>query len=140
MTFTVKELRDRVNNDFNGYEDPETGDWVDPDENEERLIERLSYPWGKDKDGIEVKPFGVFTTVARWGGEGQGDEAGMVIQHVESGRQFHVGAYYASYDGTYWGDAEWTEVEPIVVTVTRYKNIDKGNIHPEPTIDGTLEV
>lgn len=131
MTFTVEDLKAGVEGQY------ESDDY---EQDEDSLYDRLSFPWGEDKEnGIDIANFGKFKTPHKWGGEGQGDEAGFVIQHVESGRLFHCGAYYASYDGTNWDYAEWSEVVPVTQTVTRFKDIKKATIHPEPTIDGTLD-
>jgi len=52
------------------------------------------------------------------GGEGQGDEY-YYIYEVD-GKTYKLDAYYASWDGVYWSDAELFEVKPVEVKVTKW--------------------
>ena len=52
------------------------------------------------------------------GGEGQGDQY-YYIYEVD-GKTYKLDAYYASWDGVYWSDAELFEVKPVEVKVIEW--------------------
>jgi hypothetical protein len=52
------------------------------------------------------------------GGEGQGDEYYYVYE--VDGKTYKLEAYYASWDGVYWDDAELFEVKPKEVKVIQW--------------------
>ncbi len=84
--------------------------------------------WGKTELSL-----GVFESVQRWGGEGEGEDAGYIVKHEESGRLFRVEGYYASYDGYSWESADLSEVVETTVTVSRYKDVNSDQVYINPT-------
>lgn len=67
------------------------------------------------------------------GNLGDGHEAWVLFEHVESGRFFRLGGYYSS-----WGSGEmddWVEVVPAQVTVVRYADInDHSKVFDNPAV------
>jgi hypothetical protein len=58
-----------------------------------------------------------------FGGEGKGDEYYYVwsITTKDGTQYFKVDAYYSSWNGTHWDDAELTEVEPVEVVKREWR-------------------
>ena len=54
------------------------------------------------------------------GGEGEGEYAHVVVEHLPSGRFLKITGSYYSYDGFNWEDCDWVEVKPTQVMVTKY--------------------
>lgn len=80
---------------------------------EDRIRDLLGWHNGE----VEI-PAGTAKYVAEFGGEGQGDTVWVVFE--VNGQYFQVFGSYASWDGEYWYGAKVIEVEPQLVTVTRY--------------------
>lgn len=80
--------------------------------------------WGNPWGSIHANDFDVIpglenmSFVESFGGEGEGDSAGVVFKVGD--QLFQVDAYYASYDGFTW-DSEPYEVEAYEKTETAYR-------------------
>lgn len=74
--------------------------------------------WGGGKQPIELADGITFQGISAFGGEGEGDSIGATFKIND--RYFSIGGYHASHDGTYPEVWEWTEVEPVEVTETKY--------------------
>lgn len=100
---------------MNCYYDLDTVDDVTPNNLEEEINEYYDGSlFGKDNT------YGV-SLVEQYGGEGQGEDYWFVLKVGD--RHIKFDGYYQSYDGCYveWDDAKF--VEPVQVTVTKWKEI-----------------
>lgn len=59
--------------------------------------------------------------VESWGGEGEGDSIGYVLQFGD--RYVSVNGYYNSWDGADYDDADIVEVVPVQKVVTVYERL-----------------
>lgn len=75
-------------------------------------------PESIEKDGVDT-PFGKMFLAEEWGGEGQGESAGFIVEIAD--RFFRHKGFYSSWNGTDWDYHEWEEVLPYKVEVTKYK-------------------
>lgn len=64
---------------------------------------------------------------------GDGKEAWVMWEHVDSGRLFRRGGYYSSWGESGWDD-EIVEVVPAEVKVQRYRPIDGGKPFDYPAV------
>lgn len=81
---------------------------------------------------LYIDGFGTFENVKYWD-EGDGRECGVVLKHLESGRYFAKLGTYSSWDSSYW-DGDLVELEPVQVTVTKFKNKANGRIWSSPEL------
>lgn len=102
MTFTVNDFIDAVRAHTDNVQD-------------------LRYDWKDNGFNLNV---GLVKVDSAWGDEGEGEEAGFTLRHVESGRLFLLQGYYASYDVFYFDEFDFQEVEKKPVTVYRYLSLD----------------
>lgn len=139
-TFTTEEVlaafdRHSYNpDDYNGhpYEEELEGEYyylgqfVDWDE----LADDLADSWHYDDDenyvndgpkGGEIEGLGWVSIPENFGGEGMGDDRWVVFYIEATGQYFKKSGYYASYDGTNWGDGDFAVVSPKEKVVTVYE-------------------
>ena len=130
---TFDELRiilDEINNDEDGYEfwcrvaGAELGGEFDKFKfiRGKRYLDNKVTVDGEDFDYKALNEWldKTYTEIEFEGGEGEGEYAHVVVQHLESGRYLKlVGSYY-SYDGFNCSGCEWFEVKPVEVTVVKY--------------------
>lgn len=82
--------------------------------------------------GDKKTPWGVYTPVA--GSDysyGDGHEMGFVVE--VAGRYFHASGTYTSWDGSEYDN--FVEVEPVEVTVRRYRTLDSKVAFDDPVIN-----
>ncbi len=97
-------------------------DWLDEDE--EAYISELSY-------GANETPWGVGECITETEfSHGDGHETGFVFE--VGGKLFRISGTYSSWDSTEFDSI--VEVEPVQVTVTRFKAVGQGTIFEEPSI------
>lgn len=60
--------------------------------------------------------------IEEWGGEGQGDSAGFIMKFGD--RFVKVDAYYNSWEGTNYDEAEITEVKPVEKVIVVYESVE----------------
>lgn len=84
-------------------------------------------------EGVTLQGFGTFEVI-NTGNLGDGHEAWSVLRHNESGRLFRRSGYYSSWDGGDW-DGDLVEVEPVQVTVTRFKPLDEDKPFSCPVLN-----
>ena len=76
-------------------------------------------------EGVDIPGVGHVSREAQHGGEGEGDQAWVVlrIEHEDGQTKYYrKDGYYASFDGMYF-DADFTEVTPTPKTITVYKAV-----------------
>ena len=97
-------------------------------------VEIVDEPVGEDfyNEPDTIPGIGHFEQVTG-GNLGDGQPMWSVIRHKESGRTFIKWGYYSSWDASDF-DGELVEVEPVQVTVTRYKNVKDGTVYTDPTL------
>lgn len=81
------------------------------------------WAWENSLEGTRVEGLGQVTTVEQFGGEGQGDQAWVVIKiKFDDGTEkyYRKDGYHASHDGTYF-DGDFDEVTPQQKVVTVYE-------------------
>ena len=81
-------------------------------------------------EGGFVANFGYFKPVGSWN-LGDGHERGVVFEHQGTGRFFRKTGWYSSWDSGDW-DGDMEEVEPVQVTITRYKSKSSGEVYEYP--------
>jgi len=118
MSFTLAEIKSAIDQ----YE-------VDREENEdtpfaETLIEGdWSLPRDQRKQEVELPGIGTAVYVdAKSGAEGGGEDIWVVFKIGE--RFFRLNGYYASYDGSNWGESGLDEVTPKEKVVTVFETVD----------------
>lgn len=84
-----------------------------------------AYDWDSSRETV-IPGLGRVTTAQQFGGEGQGDQAWIVVKVVMENplggvvRYFRKDGWHASHDGTYY-DGDFREVQPFERTVTVYE-------------------
>jgi len=68
------------------------------------------------------------------GNLGDGHEAWVLFEHVESGRLFRKEGWYSSWDDGGFDEGKLEEVAPAEVKVVRYKSIKSGTIFDNPAV------
>lgn len=116
MTFTTNDFSDAIEKYL---------------EDNDEYFNELGDDW-KD-EGYET-PLGLVKVVTSWGGEGEGEYCGFVLEHVDSGRQFLITGYYQSYDGVEYSSHDFTEVEQVKVEVLRFKDTNSKKVFKYPVL------
>jgi hypothetical protein len=75
-----------------------------------------------DVEALEAR-LGKMDNVYHYGGEGQGDTFEDVYHFIDHDVYIEADACWVSHDGIYWYSAEFYEVKPEVVQVTKYKSV-----------------
>jgi hypothetical protein len=89
---------------------------------------RYGADWGEVAEqwyGVQNRQVGDYTISEedRFGGEGQGDQYWIVYSFTKDGntQYFKVDAYYESWNGANWEDAELSEVKAVEVVKTEWR-------------------
>lgn len=77
---------------------------------------------------VEFEGLGTVELIEEVGGEGEGDHMHIILRVTfpdGAANLYKKNGRWVSYDGPYWEDGDFFEVEPVQQTVTVYKKVKK---------------